>query len=89
MDYKNFFQAARAESNAANRDFIQGNAEPLNRVYSHDDDITILGGFGGLERGWGETEPPLNWAAVQFAGGSVEEQDLSVIVGADLARARH
>jgi len=42
-------------------------------------------GFGGLERGWAETALRLDWAAAQFAGGSVEEKDLSVIVGADLA----
>ena len=33
----------------------------------------------------GRTEPRLDWAASQFAGGSVEEKDISVIVGADLA----
>jgi hypothetical protein len=57
----------------------------LKRLYFHADDITIFGGFGGLERGWAETAPRLDWAAAQFAGGSVEEKDLSVIVGADLA----
>jgi ketosteroid isomerase-like protein len=85
MDGQKSFEAVRAESIAANRDFIQGNPEPLKRLYSHSDDITILGGFGGLERGWAETEPRLDWAASQFAGGSVEEKDISVIVGADLA----
>ena len=79
------FEAARAESIAANREFIQGNPEPLKRLYSHGDDITIFGGFGGLERGWAEVELRLDWAASQFAGGSVEEEALSVIVGADLA----
>jgi ketosteroid isomerase-like protein len=85
MDDRKSFDAARAESVAANRDFIQGDPEPLKRLYSHTDDITIFGGFGGLERGWAETEPRLDWAASQFAGGSVEKKDLSVIVGADLA----
>jgi ketosteroid isomerase-like protein len=85
MDDKKSFEAARAESIAANREFIQGNPEPLKRLYSHADDITIFGGFGGLERGWTETEPRLDWASAQFAGGSVEEKDLSVMVGADLA----
>lgn len=82
MDDKKSFESARAESIAANRDFIRGNPEPLKRLYSHGDDITI---FGGLARGWAETAPRLDWAAAQFASGSVEEKDLSVIVGADLA----
>jgi ketosteroid isomerase-like protein len=85
MDDKKSFEAARAESIAANREFIQSNPEPLKRFYSHADDITIFGGFGGLERGWTETGPRLDWASAQFAGGSVEEKDLSVMVGANLA----
>jgi ketosteroid isomerase-like protein len=32
-----------------------------------------------------EVEPRLDWATARFARGSVEEKDLSVIVGADLA----
>jgi ketosteroid isomerase-like protein len=85
VDDKKSFGAARAESIAANREFIQGNSEPLKRLYSHGDHITVFGGFGGLERGWAETESRLDWASSQFAGGAVEERDLSVIVGADLA----
>ncbi len=85
MDHRKSFAAARAESIAANRDFIQGNPESLKRLYSHADDITIFGGFGGLERGWAEVEPRLDWAASQFAGGSVNEEDISVTVGPDLA----
>jgi hypothetical protein len=61
MGNEKSFEAARAESIAANRDFIQANPEPLKRLYSHADDITIFGDFGGLERGWAETEPRLNW----------------------------
>jgi len=86
MDDRESFQAAvRTESIAANREFIQGNPEPLKRLYSHADDITIFGGFGGLERGWLQVEPRLDWAASQFAGGSVEEKDVSITVGDDLA----
>ena len=39
MDDKKSFEAARAESIAANREFIQGNPEPLKRLYSDADDI--------------------------------------------------
>src|ERR1700678_2213351 len=39
MDDRESFQAAvPAESIAADREFIQGNPEPLNRLYSHADD---------------------------------------------------
>jgi len=52
---------------AANTAMIQGNAKPLKELYSHREDITVLGGFGGFERGWSEVEPRLDWAASQFS----------------------
>jgi len=52
MDDKKSFAAKRTKSITAIREFIQGDPEPLKRLYSHGDDITIFGGFGGLARGW-------------------------------------
>ncbi len=85
MDDKKSFAATRTKSITAIREFIQGDPEPLKRLYSHGDDITIFGGFGGLARGWAEVKPRLDWAAAQFADGTVEANDLSITVGDDLA----
>jgi hypothetical protein len=38
VDDKKSFETARAESIAANREFIRGNPEPLKRLYSHGDE---------------------------------------------------
>lgn len=70
---------------AANTAMIQGNAQPLKELYSHREDITVLGGFGGFERGWSEVEPRLDWAASQFSSGSFSQEEVSTIVGTDLA----
>jgi ketosteroid isomerase-like protein len=74
-----------ALAGTANREMVKGNAEPLKQLYSHQEDITVLGGFGGFERGWSEVEPRLDWAASQFAEGDFSQEEVTTIVGADLA----
>ncbi len=69
----------------ANREMVQGDATRLKQIYSHQDDITILGGFGGIAQGWLQVEPRLNWAASQFARGTFAEEEVSVVVGTELA----
>jgi ketosteroid isomerase-like protein len=79
------FKEVVADSDTANLKLLQGDAKPLKELYSHDEDITVLGGFGGTERGWNEVGPRLDWAASQFAGGEYERQTLSMVEGTDLA----
>jgi len=44
---------------AAAAAFVRGNAEPLKALFSHRDDVTILGAFGGFEQGWDLVGPRL------------------------------
>lgn len=44
------------------RRFINGDAERWKHHASHRDDVTILGGFGGYEKGWQEVGPRYEWA---------------------------
>jgi SnoaL-like domain len=76
---------AMAQLLAVQRDFANGDAAGLKRLYSHRDDVTVFGGFGGFERGWAEVGPRLDWAASHFAGGTYSQQDLSATVGTDVA----
>ncbi|MGH7915881.1 MAG: nuclear transport factor 2 family protein [Candidatus Binataceae bacterium] len=76
---------AMASAAAANREMVKGNAAPLKQLYSHRDDITVLGGFGGFELGWSEVEPRLEWAASQFRDGRFSQREINTIVGTDLA----
>ena len=74
-----------AQLAAAQRDFMNGDAAALQRLYSHRDDVTVMGGFGGFEHGWAEVGPRLAWAALQFHGGDYYQQDISATVGTDVA----
>jgi hypothetical protein len=57
------WNAAIKELAAARGDFMNGDATGLQALYSHRDDVTVMGGFGGFERGWVEVGPRLAWAA--------------------------
>jgi ketosteroid isomerase-like protein len=81
----NAWDAAMSELLAAQRDFMNGDATGLQALYSHGDDVTVMGGFGGVERGWAEVGPRLAWAASHFHGGEYSQQDISVTVGQDVA----
>ena len=67
------WDAAMAQLAAAQREFMSGDATGLQRLYSHRDDVTVMGGFGGFERGWVELGPRLAWAASQFHGGDYSQ----------------
>ncbi len=76
---------AMAMAQRANLEMLRGNPEPIKRLYSHRDDVTVLGGFGGFERGWNEVEPRLDWAASHFSGGRYRQEEVAAIMGVDLA----
>ena len=76
------FQASLSSALAA---FAQGDAGPFKAHWSHTADASILGAFGGYERGWDEIATRLDWAASQYRGGSQQDETLSEYVGADLA----
>ena len=82
---ESLWDAAMAQLAAAQRDFMNGDATGLQQLYSHRDDVTVMGGFGGFERGWAEVGPRLAWAASHFHGGDYTQQDVSVTVGSDVA----
>src|SRR6516165_4613246 len=78
------WDAAMTELAAAQRDFMNGDATRLQALYSHRDDVSVMDGFGGFERGWAEVGPRLAWAASHFRGGEYSQQDISMIVGQDV-----
>lgn len=79
------WDAAVTELAAAQCDFVNGDATGLQALYSHRDDVTVIGGFGGFERGRAEVGPRLAWAASHFRGGEYSQQNISMIVGRDVA----
>jgi ketosteroid isomerase-like protein len=79
------WEAAMEQLLAAQREFMNGDATGLQRLYSHRDDVTVMGGFGGFERGWAEVGPRLAWAASHFHGGEYCQEDITVTLGSDVA----
>jgi hypothetical protein len=81
----NTWQEAILQIDFANRSLLQGDATDLKNLYSHREDVTVFGGFGGAEQGWKEVGPRLDWAAAHFSGGAYESEILSAEAGSDFA----
>ena len=47
---------------------VAGNPEPFKALWSHDPDVTVLGGFGGYALGWDEVSKNADFAASRFHG---------------------
>jgi len=62
-----------------------GDPAPIQALYSHRDDVTAFYGWGGYERGWAAVRERWNWAAAQFAGGTVAYENLTTVVTPGLA----
>ena len=70
---------------AANNRFAHGDATPWKELCSHQEDVTLFGGAGGYERGWGQVGPRYSWASANLAGGTMTTEVLSAHVSGDLA----
>jgi len=46
------FHKAIEQYHQAQKEFVRGNPQPLKTQCSHADDVTIIGGWGGIEKGW-------------------------------------
>jgi ketosteroid isomerase-like protein len=79
------FLQAVAAANRANDELLQGRAEAIRDCFSHAEDATLFGGFGGHEVGWGEIGPRLEWVARSFAGGTCAYEIISSGAGNELA----
>lgn len=56
---------------AAQVELQNGKAEAFKSMWSHTEDITLSGGFGGtVEKGWAAVAKRLDWVATQFSNGT-------------------
>jgi len=76
---------ANAQFYAALNAIFAGDVVPMQRVWSHSDDVTYMGPTGGFDRGWNAVLK--NWAgqAALKLGGRVEPAEMQVTVGQALA----
>lgn len=80
------FEVVVNKMQEANREFFQGKPEALKALWSHGDDVTIFGGFGGIEeKGWKSVEPRLDWASKKCRQAVLTFENVSSHAGADVA----
>lgn len=67
--------------------FVNGDNTLWKQICSRSSDATILGGFGGYEKGWQEVDARYDWAASQFkpGGTKVNLEYISIVAGEALA----
>lgn len=65
------FLAALVAMDAAQLELQNGKPEAFKALWSHADDITLSGGFGGtIEKGWEQISRRLDWVGAQFSKGT-------------------
>lgn len=79
------WEQARAQCQAALEELVEGKPEPFKALWSHAGDVTIMGAFGGFERGWEKVAPRLDWASAGIGTTERHVENLLTVVGHDLA----
>lgn len=70
--------------------FQKGDPQPFKDICSHTDDVTIVGGMGGVEKGWARVEKRYEWASSRFSKDNDSEPQseiISLVATADMAYA--
>ncbi len=71
---------------AAADEFARGDPEPVKRIFSHRDDVTLANPFGTAVRGWKQVSAALDFASSRFRDGEVTSfETVAEYVTADLA----
>jgi ketosteroid isomerase-like protein len=74
-----------AKLEAAEHEFAQGRPAAFKALWSHGDDVSICGAFGGIESGWKNVAARLDWASSQFSEGTRTREEIRSAVGTDFA----
>jgi ketosteroid isomerase-like protein len=66
-------------------ELVEGRPEPFKALWSHADDVVIMGAFGGYERGWQQVSARLDWAAEGIKSTDRSTENVLTVVNDDLA----
>jgi ketosteroid isomerase-like protein len=66
-------------------ELVEGRPEPFKALWSHADDVVIMGAFGGHERGWEHVSARLDWAAKGIKATGRVAENVVTVVGDGLA----
>jgi len=79
------FEAMLEKVDAAQLELQNGKAAAFKALWSHADDITLSGGFGGtVEKGWDAISRRLDWVGAQFSGGTHTHERVVANTSGDL-----
>ena len=79
------FQATLAKVDAAQLEIQNGRPEAFKAIWSHADDVTLAGGFGGpVEKGWEQIGRRLDWVGAQYSNGTHTHERIVASVSGDL-----
>jgi ketosteroid isomerase-like protein len=79
------FQAMLAKVDAAQLELQNGRPAAFKALWSHGDDITLAGGFGGaVERGWEQISRRLDWVGAQYSKGTHAHERIVANASGDL-----
>jgi ketosteroid isomerase-like protein len=80
------FDAMLAQLEAAQVELVRGRPEPFKALWSHRDDVTLIGGLGGdIEKGWAGVSRRLDWVATQFPEGTRKNDEVARTISGDFA----
>jgi hypothetical protein len=65
-------------------EFARGNPKPVNALLSHEDDVSLAGGFGGFTQGYEKVAKNIEFAATQFREGQISFENLAKYATHDL-----
>src|SRR5436190_19415156 len=79
------FATVIARLQAAMAKVANGDTSEIEALYSHSGEATSFYGWGGYEKGWEAVAKRWEWAGQQFKGGTVTYQNVTTVVGTELA----
>ena len=67
----------------AEEEFVQGRPVAFQAPWSRADDVTLCGGFGGVERGWKNVTDRLSWVSKKYSAGTRTREEIGRMVAGD------
>ena len=79
------FHAFLAKADAAQLELQNGQPAAYKALWSHGEDVTLSGGFGGtIEKGWPAVEQRLDWVGTQLSKGTNRIERVTAYASGDL-----
>ena len=66
-------------------DLVEGRPDPFKALWSHAEDVVIMGAFGGHEQGWEQVSARLDWASAGIEATNRVSENILTVVGDSLA----